>query len=71
MNKNEARKFKIIDFLTEEQIQQCARIGNATDICEQVIAPNIEEINRKLGQENNPKYLAYAVEYALLQAKML
>jgi hypothetical protein len=34
-------------------------------VCEQIICPNLERINRTLGQENDPMHLAYAVEYVL------
>ena len=33
-----------------------------------VIEPNIAAINKKLGQENDPSYLAYAVVYVFSQA---
>lgn len=62
-------------FLTEAQIERCITIfqnDHASDlakiICEKVIRPNIEAINQKLGQENDPMYLAYMVEYVLRAA---
>lgn len=68
------KQFSIQDFLTEAQINQAAKIykdtpsgRQATEICERVIKPNLAEINRKLGQENDPKYLAYVVEYVFSQ----
>ena len=39
----------------------------ASTLTEEIIAPNIERINKALGQENDPKFLAYAVEYVLSQ----
>jgi len=39
----------------------------AKTIAEELIKPKIKEINRRLGQENNPFYLAYLVEYAISQ----
>jgi hypothetical protein len=62
-------------FLTEAQIERCVAIIQNTErparrICDEVIAPNLAEINRKLGQENNAMYLAYAVEYVLTQIKV-
>lgn len=53
------------DFLTADEIRKAAKLGNAKDICEQVIKPKMDEINRMLGPENDPMYLAYLVEYAL------
>lgn len=57
------KQVQIKDFLTEEQLLKAAHLGKAKQICEQIIKPNIEAINKKLGQENDPMYLAYAVEY--------
>jgi hypothetical protein len=37
-------------------------------ILSQVIEPNMADINRKLGQENDPRYLTYAVLYVLQRA---
>lgn len=45
-----------------------ARPGTFARRCaEEIIKPNIEAINKKVGQENDPLYLAYAVEYAISQ----
>ena len=55
----------INQFLTESQILKAKRLNNAKDICKEVIEPNIDSINQKLGQENDPMYLSYAVEYVL------
>lgn len=59
-------------FLTDEQIKQAIEIfhscllgSEARDICDKVIRPNIEDINYKTGQENDPRYLGYVVAYAL------
>lgn len=65
------------DFLTRAQIRECEKLlargdgarSAASAICENVIRPNIEAINRKLGQENDPLYLAYLVEYAISTVK--
>ena len=56
------------DFLSGSQIISALKIWRderspAKRICEEVIKPNIQEINRKLGQENEPMYLAYVCEY--------
>lgn len=57
----------IADFLTDREIRLALKLGNARDICEQIIKPSIARIDRDLGQKNDPMYLAYAVEYALSQ----
>lgn len=64
------------DFLSERQIAVVVEMWEHkvssrqfhTDVVAKVIAPNLTEINRKLGQENDPNYLAYALEYVLTQA---
>lgn len=59
------RTFTISDFLTEAQVEKCVLLETADLIAEHVILPNIDTINQKLGQENDPAYLAYCVEYAV------
>ena len=69
-------KVTLNEFLTEEQIQICVELYTklkqtgqfAKTICDKIIIPNIAEINAKIGQENDPKYLAYMVEYVLSKA---
>lgn len=34
-----------------------------------LIVPNLPAINLKLGQENDPSYLAYVVEYVFIQTE--
>lgn len=53
------------DFLTDREIRRAIELRNARAICEEIIKPSIARINRALGQENDPMYLAYAVEYAI------
>lgn len=59
-------------FLTEEQLEHCAKLWvecEGNDILfvgrveVEVMLPNMNEINRKIGQENHPRYLAYATYY--------
>ena len=57
------------DFLTPRQINLAKMLYSihpspAKLIAEQVIEPNISEINSKLGQVNLPIYLAHGVEHA-------
>lgn len=58
----------LADFLTEEQIGKVAVLRTCEPILKEVILPNIDEINKKLGQENDPKYLAYMCEYVVSMA---
>ncbi len=62
------------DFLTDKQIKRAMAMyqdgqGNfASRFATEVIEPNLKTINEKLGQENDARFLAYAVEYALMQS---
>lgn len=65
-------------FLTEDQIRRAAALYEAhgwrdavTQIQSRVIEPNLAAINAKLGQENDPRYLAHAVAYVLSQRATL
>lgn len=63
------------DFLTNEQIAHAVKLYEAHGmdavgkIQAEVIEPNMDAINTKLGQENNARYLAYAVVHACSQAE--
>lgn len=66
----------ISNFLTSKEIKEARKLYAKTEThsfakeCEEkIIKPNITEINKKLGQENHPKYLAYAVEYFFMKEK--
>lgn len=70
------RSMTLPDFLTDEQIEQARKIYvacqnsdkmPASEIAKQVIEPNMAEINRKLGQENDAHYLAFCCEYVFSQ----
>lgn len=63
------RTITITDFLTEDQIERCVELERAKEICKEVISPNIQVINEKLGQENDPMYLAYCCEYVVSVSK--
>lgn len=61
------KQVTLADFLDGQQIDDAISIWRrsetpAKEIADKVIAPNIGKINLKLGQENDPLYLAYMVE---------
>jgi hypothetical protein len=62
-------------FLTDAQIAQAVKLYEAhgmdavAKIQTQVIEPNMAAINTKLGQENDARYLAYAVVHVCSQAE--
>lgn len=70
------KTISVTDFLTAEEIDRAIRLYSetlgkntfATRCAAEIIEPALPRINEKLGQENDAKYLAYAVEYALAQA---
>lgn len=70
-----AKGMSLPDFLTPDQIESAQALYKkykntgrfATECAKQIIEPNMKEINRKLGQENDAKYLAYACEFVFSQ----
>ena len=69
------KNVKIGDFLTPQEIKraeviyrECNGSGFAKKVSAEIIEPNIDRINKAVGQKCLPLYLAYAVEYAMLQA---
>ena len=65
----------ITDFLTEAEIAQAIKLydtfptGFARVCAQEIIVPVLPRINQALGQENDPRYLAYMVEYALSRVR--
>lgn len=59
------------DFLTDEEIAKAATLWYvaprtfAQRVADEIIAPNIERINKQLRQENDVMFLAYVVEYVI------
>ena len=72
-----SRQITITDFLTDTEIERARQLyrkwkdsGQFADrVAAELIQPNMKRINRQLGQENDAKYLAYAVEYVLSQSE--
>lgn len=66
------RSITIGDFLTDQEIERALSLYRKNPekfhkLCkEKIIAPNIERINTKLGQPNDPDFLAFAVEYSII-----
>lgn len=65
----------IADFLTGDEIVRAVKLYKespnstfAKRACTEIIEPNMERINKALGQDNSPMYLAYMVEYVLSAA---
>ena len=70
------KKWKTValtNFLTAQQIKEAEALYKDPftfhkNVVEQVLVPNMPEINRKLGQENDASYLAYAMEFIFMKA---
>ena len=69
------KTIKIGDFLDDAQIQRAYQLykeatpGTFAKRCrEEIIAPDIKRIDEKLGQKNDPSFLAYAIEYVMMKA---
>jgi len=69
------KKVRLSDFLTVEELVEAIKMyretgeGTFANKCaEEIITPILSRINAKLGQENHPLFLAYMVEYALIES---
>lgn len=67
------KRISLHDFLTDVEIRKAMDLyqqdrDNFHRRClEEIIKPNMDRINAALGQENDPGFLAYAVEYVMTQ----
>jgi len=50
-----------LGMLSDQDIELAMKLDDAQKICEQIIKPQLNELNKKIGQDNDPKYLAYCV----------
>lgn len=67
-NKN-VKTVKLGEFVTDEMMQKCVELYPDTEaIRKQVIEPNMTSINRKLGQENDARFLSYMIVAAIEQS---
>jgi hypothetical protein len=63
------KKVTLLDFLTPAEIEEARKMKSASEIKRKIIDPNLRRINAALGQQNDPMYLAYMVEYVLTALK--
>ncbi len=70
----EKKTIFVSEILTKSELKAAKKLYDATDIhkfakecSSKIIAPVIDRINQQLGQQNDPTYLAYAVEYTFLK----
>jgi hypothetical protein len=63
------RKVKINTFLTEEEIALCCVLyPDRKRIRDEIIRPNMETINRKLGVESDADYISFMIIAVLTKA---
>lgn len=62
------RQISLYDFLTEGEINKAAELKDRKAVRDQIIKPNMERINKALGQENDPDYLSFAIEHIMVSA---
>jgi hypothetical protein len=67
---------RISDFLTAREIKLARAIYDKVEpakrnscLVAKIIAPNIERINTRLGQDNDASFLAYAIEHTFIVRK--
>lgn len=62
------RAMSLTDFLTAEELDEAVKLGSRKEVLDKIIQPNMERINKQLGQDNDARYLSYAVEYVMMRA---
>jgi hypothetical protein len=65
------RHITLGEMLTDAELLLAVRLNDRQKIRDQIITPNIDRINKSLGQENDPDYLAYAVAYSLSARRII
>lgn len=68
--------FTIGDILTDAEINRAVQLYEDDTmaltfnrrVVEEIVMPNLKRIEEKLGQPMDPRYLGYAIEYALMHA---
>ena len=83
MTMTDTKRHSIEDFLTQEEIDLCMRKypaiakGGETDISpftdwvmKDIVEPNLERINKSLGQKNDARYLAYVITYVMMATRL-
>lgn len=67
------KQITIKDFMTDEMVDKAIHLYRTSHsrhlALVGLLKPHMADINRKLGQENDVDYLAYAVEYAISVAE--
>jgi hypothetical protein len=66
---NNLNVFRMEKIFTAEQLQKITELFSDEDavrrIHAEVILPNLDQINERTGQQNDPMYIAYACVYVM------
>ena len=66
---NDLNVFRMDQIFTPDQLQRIGDLYQEEDavrkIHAEVVLPNMDQINRKTGQENDPMFIAYVCVYAV------
>jgi hypothetical protein len=52
-------------------VDQKIFINSLHDFLSKVVIPNMEYINQRLGQENDPRFISYLIEYILIRERTI
>ena len=63
------KEISIDMFLTEAEIKKVFKLKKAKLIKEQIIEPNLDRINKAIGQKNDAGYLGYLCEYVVTKTQ--
>lgn len=59
------KTINLAEYFTEDELILAVKLKTAKPICEQIVKPVINRLNKDIGQENDPLYISYALEYAI------
>jgi hypothetical protein len=59
------KEINLSEVFSVKMIEDAMECKDTKEIQSRVIEPNMAHINKVTGQENNPTYWAYAMEYVL------
>lgn len=67
----------LADLFTKEELERAKALYERSApgtfnkaVVKEIVAPVMARINARLGQENDPSYIGYAIENALMQDEM-
>ena len=71
-----AKTIPVGAILTQKEMKEALKLYDTAEnhrfaerCAAEIIGPVIDRINKDSGQENDPRYLAYCIEYAILKSR--